>query len=241
MLQAYLCWCIFTVVIQSRVMLWAAVEHNHADDGHQCKEIVSTPSTVYVLEIKHILHGRDPQFTTLYHEMSNYSKQSNKLGLALQSLSSPLHKSTPCSFVVMKLGTYIAWCEPNQIKYQDTSRDMETAWTRQPVPRSRWPLTHESSPEARNSIWLPVAHYDEKLDIQHTNTSQWLKCKWLKMYDAFFKRLSAHELKHRFFLWWWISARKHTRCTWSHFGIFEQKLKKHESTFTTFRFAPSGF
>ena len=34
------------------------------------------------------------------------------------------------------------------------------------------PLTHEYSPEPRNLIWLPAAHHDEKLDIQHKKTSQ---------------------------------------------------------------------
>ena len=41
-----------------------------------------------------------------------------------------------------------------------------------PVLRSRWPLTHEYSPEERNLIWLPAAHSDEKLDTQHKTTSQ---------------------------------------------------------------------
>ena len=45
-----------------------------------------------------------------------------------------------------------------------------------PVPRSRWPLTHEYSPEARNLIWLPATHYDAKLGIQHTKrlVSNWM-------------------------------------------------------------------
>ena len=39
---------------------------------------------------------------------------------------------------------------------------------RRPVSSSpQWPFIHEYSPEARNIIWLPAAHYDEKLDFQH--------------------------------------------------------------------------
>ena len=45
---------------------------------------------------------------------------------------------------------------------------------------SRWPITHEYSPETRNLIWLPVAQCDEKLDFQHKKTGQVINCIWMK-------------------------------------------------------------
>ena len=110
---------------------------------------------------------------------------------------------------------------------------------RPPVPRSRWPLTHEYSPEARNLIWLPAEHYDENVDIQHIKTSQQLKCIWLnnvwRLYTvcAWIQASFLMVMNH--------GAEAHTTSTQSHFGIFEQRLKKHESLFTALKHAPSGF
>ena len=97
---------------------------------------------------------------------------------------------------------------------------------RPPVPRSRWPLTHEYSPEARNLIWLPVEHYDEKLDIQHKTTSQQLKCIWLINVWRLYQATVCAWIQVSFLMVMNNGAEAHTTGTQSHFGIFEQKNKK---------------
>ena len=95
---------------------------------------------------------------------------------------------------------------------------------RPPVPRSRWPLTHEYSPETRNLIWLPVEHYDEKLDIQHKKTSQQLKCIWLNNVWRFYQATVRAWIQSSFLMVTNHGAEAHTTGTQSHFGISEQKI-----------------
>ena len=59
------------------------------------------------------------------------------------------------------------------------------------------------------------------------------------MYDAFCKRMSAHELKHRLMVMN-HGAEVHSMYTVV-FRYFRTKIMKHESTFTTLKHTPSAF
>ena len=97
------------------------------------------------------------------------------------------------------------------------------------------------SHEARNLIWLPAVHYDKKVDIQHKKTSHQLKRRWLNNVWRLYQATVCAWIQASFLMVMNHGTEAHTTGTQSHFGIFEQKIKKHESSFTTLKHAPSGF
>ena len=102
------------------------------------------------------------------------------------------------------------------------------------MPRSRWPLTHEYSPEARNLIWLSAAHYDEKVDIQHKKTSQQLKFRWLNNVWRLYQATVCAWIQASFLMVMNHGAEAHTTVAFRYFRTKNFK-KKHESSFTTLR------
>ena len=82
----------------------------------------------------------------------------------------------------------------------------------------------------------------KKIDIQHKKTSQQLKCIWLNNVWRLYQATVCARIQASFLMVMNHGAEAHTTGTQSHFGIFERKNeKKHESSFTTLKHAPSGF